>query len=77
MTELENIYKYCTAIDIQPHNPHLKDGSVTLKAHVSIKHKDGTYRYAQIYSDKPTLADVLKTAEFMVLGYKKLVEECP
>lgn len=45
---LQEIYRHCTSITIQPYNANAPEGSVRIMADVCVKSPSGNFEYAKI-----------------------------
>lgn len=70
--KLEELYKHCTRINIQPHNSSIPS-PVTIQAHVSCKAADGYFHYANINVDGGDLNSAISRLHHLVMGFISLV----
>ena len=66
---MEELLKYCTAINVRKYNANVPESEIIIEADFSIMAPDGVYSYAQIHSIGKTYESALKRAVHIVSGY--------
>ena len=75
--KLNEIYTLCTELHIAPHNSSIPS-DVTISGAISIKHpKRGSIHYSKINISESSLDLAIDSLHYLVIEYKKLVEQMP
>ena len=71
---MQELLKYCTAINIHWHNANVSDSEIVIMADFSIKDTTGVFNYAKIHARGKTYEAALNRAKHLILGYASIVK---